>query len=221
MSETQIKVILVDDHAVLRAGLRSLLEQQDDLIVIGEADSADEVFALVDSELPQIIVMDLGMPGMNAFDAIKKLRAEYPQVKVIVLSMHKGREIVTRALEAGAEGYVPKSTAHTELLRAIYAVSGGENYLHPSAASVLVEAVRGNQQEMVLLETLSERELEVLNYTARGFTSREIGDKLSISPKTVDTYRHRLMEKLKLDHRSELVELAFKSGLFGESLPSQ
>jgi two-component system response regulator NreC len=221
MSVDPIKVILVDDHAVLRAGLRSLLDQQEDLMVVGEAETADEVFELVDSSLPQIVVMDLGMPGMNAFEAIKRLRQEYSQVKVIVLSMHKGREVVTKALEAGAEGYVPKSTAHTELLRAIHAVSQGENYLHPSAASVLVEAMRGTQGEMVLLETLSERELEVLNFTARGYTSREIGSKLSISPKTVDTYRHRVMEKLQLEHRSELVELAFKSGLLGETINQQ
>ncbi|MFP3854761.1 MAG: response regulator transcription factor [Anaerolineales bacterium] len=218
MSKSRLKVILVDDHAVLRAGLRSLLDEQDDLEVISEANSADEVFALLDAELPQIIVMDLGMPGMNAFDAIKEIRQTHPAVKVIVLSMHKGREVVTRALEAGADGYVPKSTAHTDLLRAIRAVGRGETYLHPSAASVLVDAVRGTEEEQILLETLSERELEVLNYTARGYTSREIGAKLSISPKTVDTYRHRVMGKLKLDHRSELVDLAFKAGLLGEAV---
>lgn len=218
MSKSRLKIILVDDHAVLRAGLRSLLDEQDDLEVIGEANSADDVFALLDSELPQIVVMDLGMPGMNAFDAIKEIRQTHTAVKVIVLSMHKGREVVTRSLEAGADGYVPKSTVHTDLLRAIRAVGRGETYLHPSAASVLVDAVRGTEEEQILLETLSDRELEVLNYTARGYTSREIGAKLCISPKTVDTYRHRVMEKLKLDHRSELVDLAFKAGLLGETV---
>lgn len=220
MKGSTISVILVDDHAVLRAGLRSLLEKQDDMVVVGEAENADDALHLIQAESPRIVVMDLGMPGMNAFEAIKEIHKSQPEVKVIVLSMHKGREIVTRALEVGADGYVPKSTVHTDLLRAIRAVSRGETYLHPSATSVLVDVVRGKQEDQVLLETLSDRELEVLNYTVRGYTSREIGEMLAISPKTVDTYRHRLMEKLNLNHRSELVELAFNTGLLGETIES-
>lgn len=220
MSASPIKVILVDDHAVLRTGLRSLLEEQDDMVVVGEADRADDVLELIEADTPQIVVMDLGMPGMSAFDAIQQITRTQPAVKVIVLSMHKGREIVTRALEVGADGYVPKSTVHTDLLRAIRAVSRGETYLHPSATSALVDVVRGKQEDHVLLETLSERELEVLNYTVRGYTSREVGEILAISPKTVDTYRHRLMEKLNLNHRSELVELAFNTGLLSEPIES-
>ncbi len=175
--------------------------------------SADEALKLMTSLTPEIVVMDLGMPGMSAFDAIRRLREDYPGVGIIVLSMHKGKEIVTRALESGADGYVPKSSAHTDLLRAIRAVFNGKAYLHPSATSVLVDAMHNVGDAKILLSTLSDREREVLLWTARGYSSREIGEKLSISGKTVDTYRQRLMQKLSLSHRSELVDLALRAGM--------
>lgn len=212
---SKIRVLLVDDHAVLRAGLVSLLEGQEDISVVGEADSAEGALELIGQNPPDIVVMDLGMPGMSAFDAIREIRSQQPDVRVIVLSMHKGNEIVTKALESGAEGYVPKSSAHTDLLRAIRTVHSGKAYLHPSATTVLVKAMRGAGNAQVMLSTLSDREREVMRWTARGYSSREIGNMLSISGKTVDTYRSRLMQKLSLDHRSELVELAFQAGMLG------
>lgn len=212
---SKIRVLLVDDHAVLRAGLVSLLEGQEDISVVGEADSAEGALELIEQNPPDIVVMDLGMPGMSAFDAIREIRSQQPDVRVIVLSMHKGNEIVTKALESGAEGYVPKSSAHTDLLRAIRTVQSGKAYLHPSATTVLVKAMRRAGNAQVMLSTLSDREGEVMRWTARGYSSREIGNMLSISGKTVDTYRSRLMQKLSLDHRSELVELAFQAGMLG------
>lgn len=210
-----IRVLLVDDHAVLRAGLVSLLEEQEDISVVGEADSAEGALELIAQNPPDIVVMDLGMPGMSAFDAMLQIRREHTEVRVIVLSMHKGNEIVTKALESGAEGYVPKSSAHTDLLRAIRTVHSGKAYLHPSATTVLVKAMRGAGNAQVMLSALSDREREVMRWTARGYSSREIGNMLSISGKTVDTYRSRLMHKLSLDHRSELVELAYQAGMLG------
>lgn len=210
---SDIHVMLVDDHAVLRAGLCALLEGEEDIVVVGQADSADEALRQMTTLTPEIVVMDLGMPGLSAFDAIQQLRVDYPGVGIIVLSMHKGKEIVTRALESGADGYVPKSSAHTDLLRAIRSVFKGKAYLHPSATSVLVDAMHNVGDAKILLGTLSEREREVLRWTARGFSSREIGEKLSISGKTVDTYRQRLMQKLNLSHRSELVDLALRAGM--------
>lgn len=210
-----IRVLLVDDHAVLRAGLVSLLEGQEDISVVGEADSAEGALELIAQNPPDIVVMDLGMPGMSAFDAILRIRREHTEVRVIVLSMHKGNEIVTKALESGAEGYVPKSSAHTDLLRAIRTVHSGKAYLHPAATTVLVKAMRGAGTAQVMLSTLSDREREVMRWTARGYSSREIGNMLSISGKTVDTYRSRLMQKLSLGHRSELVELAYQAGMLG------
>ncbi|MDX1600111.1 MAG: response regulator transcription factor [Anaerolineales bacterium] len=212
---SDIRVLLVDDHAVLRAGLRSLLEGQDDIDVVGEAESAAEALEKVGSLRPSIVVMDLGMPGLSAFEAIREIGAEHPDASVIVLSMHKGKEIVTKALESGAQGYVPKSSAHSDLLRAIRTVDSGRAYLHPSATTVLVDAMRDEGKAQVLLTTLSDREREVMRWTARGFSSREIGDRLSISGKTVDTYRSRLMQKLRLEHRSELVDLAYRAGMLG------
>jgi len=214
MSDT--KVMLVDDHAVLRAGLCALLEEQDEIVVVGQAESADDAMEQLPKLAPDIVVMDLGMPGLNAFDAIRQLRASYPELGIIVLSMHKGNEIVTRALESGADGYVPKSSAHTDLLRAIRSVRGGKAYLHPSATTALVDAMHNVGDAQILLGTLSDREREVLRWTARGFSSREIGEKLSISGKTVDTYRQRLMQKLNLTHRSEMVDLALRAGMLGD-----
>jgi two-component system response regulator NreC len=212
---TSIKVLLVDDHAVLRAGLCALLEEQDDIQVVGQAETADEALQLVPAATPDIVVMDLGMPGMTAFDAIRCIRQDHPDIGVIVLSMHKGNEIVTKALESGADGYVPKSSAHTDLLRAIRTVNSGKAYLHPSATTVLVRSIRTAGNAQVLLSTLSDREREVMRWTARGYSSREIGNMLAISGKTVDTYRSRLMQKLDLEHRAELVELAYKAGMLG------
>ncbi len=212
---TPIKVLLVDDHAVLRAGLCALLEEQDDILVVGEAETADEALQLLSTAEPEIVVMDLGMPGMTAFEAMRAMREAEPELRLIVLSMHKGKEIVTRALEAGADGYVPKSSAHTDLLRAIRTVHSGKAYLHPAATTVLVQSIRNAGGAQVLLSTLSDREREVLQWTARGYSSREIGEMLSISGKTVDTYRSRLMHKLNLEHRAELVELAYRAGMLG------
>lgn len=210
-----IKVVLVDDHAVLRAGLCALLEEQDDISVVGQAETADEGLEMVATTAPDIVVMDLGMPGKTAFEAMCEIRQDYPEVGMIVLSMHKGNEIVTKALESGADGYVPKSSAHTDLLRAIRTVHGGKAYLHPSATTVLVQSIRNAGGAQVILSTLSDREREVMQWTARGYSSREIGEMLAISGKTVDTYRSRLMQKLDIDHRSELVELAYRAGMLG------
>lgn len=212
-----ISVVLVDDHAVLRAGLCALLDNQDDLEVLGQAETADEALEMVEQLRPDVVVMDLGMPGMLAFDAIRVIRGSHPATRVIVLSMHKGSAVITRALEAGADGYVPKSSAHTDLLRAIRTIRNGKAYLHPSAATELVESIRTADSVQVTLSTLSDREREVMQWTARGYSSREIGDMLAISGKTVDTYRSRIMQKLQLEHRSQLVDLAFKAGMIGQS----
>lgn len=214
---TAIPVLLVDDHAVLRAGLCALLENQEDMQVVGQAENGDQALELVDQLRPAVVVMDLGMPGMLAFDAIREIRQRHPETRVIVLSMHKGSAVVTRALEAGADGYVPKSSAHTDLLRAIRTIQSGKAYLHPSAVTDLVQSIRTADNVQLLLSTLSDREREVMQWTARGYSSREIGDMLSISGKTVDTYRSRIMQKLNLEHRSELVELAFKAGMIGQA----
>ncbi len=216
MTETLMRVILVDDHQVLREGLRALLDEEDDIQVVAEAGSADEAIKQVVAHDPDIVVMDLGLPDRSGLDAIRQIRAEEYPVRIIVLSMHSGRELVMQALQAGSDGYVPKSSAHTDLLQAIRAVHQGKRFLHPDAATAVVDELLERQAEAQMLESLSERETEVLRLTAMGYTSREVGDKLSLSPKTVDTYRQRAMEKLDLKHRSEVIQFALKAGLLDD-----
>jgi two-component system response regulator NreC len=210
---TPIRIVLADDHQVLREGLRSLLESEEDIKVVGEVSSGEEAIRVVARTQPDIVVMDLGMPGMGGLEAIREIRRDHVQVRVIVLSMHSGREFVVQALQAGSDGYVPKSSAHTDLLQAIRVVHGGGRFVHPTAASALAEQLLQEKQTSKLLINLSGREAEVLRWTALGFTSREIGERLSLSPKTVDTYRERVMEKLELKNRSELVRFALQAGL--------
>jgi two-component system response regulator NreC len=213
VTSTSIRVLLADDHLVLRAGLRALLESEGDLQVIAEAGTGDEAIRLAQERQPDVVVMDLGMPGLGGLEAIRQIRRSMPQIRIVVLSMHSGREVVMQAIEAGSDGYVPKSAAHMNLLQAIRTVVAGQRFLDPSATTVVVDKLLEKQAETQLLTVLSDREREVLGQTAKGFTSREIGVQLALSPKTVDTYRQRGMEKLNLKHRSDLIRFALKTGL--------
>ncbi len=216
MTEALIRVVLVDDHQVLREGLRALLDEEGDIDVVAEAGSAGEAIKQVLAHDPDIVVMDLGLPDKSGLEAIKEIRADDLPVRVIVLSMHSGRELVMQALQAGSDGYVPKSSAHTDLLQAIRTVYQGKRFLHPDAATAVVDELLEKRVEAQMLEDLSEREEEVLRLIAMGYTSRETGEQLSLSPKTVDTYRQRAMEKLGLNHRSEVIQFALKAGLLDD-----
>lgn len=211
-----VRILLVDDHKVLRDGLRVLLESEDDLRVVGEAGTAAQAIADARSLQPDVIVMDLGLPDMSGIDAIRAIRAHDPAARIVVLSMYSRREFVVPAIEAGSDGYVPKSATHTSLLQAIRTVLRGERYLHPTAATVLIDAFTDDASEAAQFASLSEREQEVIRLAVQGFTSREIGDKLLISPKTVETYRQRVMDKLGINHRSELVRFAVRAGLLDD-----
>lgn len=213
MKESVIRVLLADDHQVLRDGLRALLNSEEDMRVVGEAGTGGEAIRLALEVQPDVVVMDLGMPGVSGLDAIREIRRQNPQIRVLVLSMHSGREVIMQAIKAGCDGYVPKSSAHTNLLRAIRVVYSGERYLHPTAATAVVDELTDRQERAGLLSVLSDREKEVLQLTAMGFTSREIGEKLALSPKTVDTYRQRAMDKLNLEHRSDVIRFALHAGL--------
>lgn len=213
MANLRIRVLLADDHKMLRDGLRSLLESEDDMQVVAEAGTVQETIQLTARVLPDVVVMDLGMPGGNGLDAIRHIRKENLPVRIVVLSMHSGREMVREALQAGCDGYVPKSTAHTDLIAAIRTIHAGKRFLHPDAATALVDEFLEKQEESKLVGLLSERELDVIKLTAMGFTSREIGAKLSLSPKTVETYRERATIKLHIESKTELVQFALKAGL--------
>ncbi len=213
MTDTPITILLVDDHKVLRDGLRALLESEPDLKVVADVGSGAAGIEAARTWLPDVIVMDLGLPDMSGLDAIRAIRQENDTSRIIVLSMHSRREFVIPAIEAGCDGYIPKSSTHTSLLQAIRVVLTGERYLHPTAATALMESLTNKQTELEQFESLSEREQEVLQLTAMGFSSREIGDKLIISPKTADTYRQRAMEKLMLDRRADLIKFAVRAGI--------
>lgn len=213
MNSEKIRILLVDDHQMLRDGLRALLEGEDDLVVIGEAGTGAEGLALLRERLPDLVVVDLGLPDMSGLEVLREARALRADVKLVVLSMHTNRDYVAGAVEAGCDAYVPKSSAHTSLLEAIRVVMGGDRYLHPKAATALVESLAKNQSEAERLKALSEREVDVMRLTAMGFTGREIGEQLFISAKTVDTYRQRAMEKLGLAHRADMVRFALNVGL--------
>lgn len=211
--ETKIRILLADDHKVLRDGLRALLEGEVDMEVVGEAGTVDDAIQGASRHRPDVIVMDLGMPGGSGLDAIRTIRERDLPVRIVVLSMHSGREMVMQVLQAGSDGYVPKSSAHTDLVQAIRVVYRGQRFLHPEATTSLVDELLDKKEENKLVSLLSDRERDVLKLTAMGFTSREIGEQLALSPKTVDTYRERAMLKLNIEHRSDVIRFALRAGL--------
>lgn len=214
----EITVVLADDHVVLRAGLRALLESEQGIEVVGEASTGDEAVDLVRTEQPTIVVMDLSMPGSGGLEATRRITALELDTKVLVLTMHAEQEYLVPVLEAGASGYLTKTTADRSLVEALRVVSRGEVYLPPQATKLLLREYKaaGETETGDALHKLSPREQEVLALTAEGYSSKEIGEKLFISPKTVDTYRSRIMEKLELNHRAELVRFALRTGLLKE-----
>lgn len=220
-----IHVILVDDHAVLRAGLRALLNAEPDIEVIGTASDGGEAIKLVASLQPDIVVIDLTMPGMSGLETIQHISANFPQTRTLVLTMHSEEQYILRAVKAGAKGYVLKSAADVELIKAIRKVFANETHFSSHAVQVLLDFHRTDRDEEAIanpLEALSEREYDVLIMTVQGYVSREIGERLFISPKTVDTYRQRLMQKLNLIHRVDLFNYALQHDLLdrGEQKPS-
>jgi len=212
-----IRIVLADDHAVLRAGLRVLLNAEPDINVVGEAGDGEEALHAIAQFQPDIIVLDLMMPNVKGLDIIEQISKAYPHTRVLVLTMHADTQYIRHVVKAGGAGYVLKSSADTELIKAIRVVASGGSYLTPEATQVLISDYREKDEPaskpVTGLDLLSEREHEVLVMTALGYSSREIGELLFISPKSVDTYRQRLMEKLRLENRAELVQYALKNGL--------
>ncbi len=212
-----ISVLLVDDHAMFRAGIKALLEQEGRVDVVGEASSGDEAVDLVRKLKPDVVVMDLSMPGSNGLEATRRIAALELNTSVLVLTVHAEEEYLVPVVEAGASGYLTKTSADTDLLEAIRVVARGQVFLPPKATTLLLKQYKAAETAGEAgLKDLSTREQEVLALTAEGFSSREIGKKLFISPKTVDTYRARIMDKLGLSHRSDLVRFALRVGLLKE-----
>jgi len=215
------RILLADDHAVLRAGLRLLLENQPDFEVTGEAASGLEALELAEKLQPDLILLDLTMPGLNGLDALPVLRKSAPDARILILTMHDDPQYLRQALKNGASGYVLKKAADTELLSAVRAVLRGEVYVHPSMTRVLLDDMLTDAPAAPAdaWESLSEREQAVLKLVALGYTGAEIAGQLNLSVKTVETYRARGMEKLGLPNRAALVRFALKKGLIGVGGP--
>ncbi|HEX2916025.1 MAG TPA: response regulator transcription factor [Chloroflexia bacterium] len=216
---TEIRMIIADDHAVLRTGLKMLLDAQPDITVIGEAGDGNEVVQLATRLKPDLVLLDLAMPGLGGLEALPLLRKLAPQTRVLILSMHDDESYLRQALREGVRGYVLKKAADSELIAAIRAVMQGEIYVHPSLTHLLLEGFfdEGATATASPWHLLSERERDVLLRVARGHTSAQIGEKLSLSPKTVETYRARGMEKLGIRTRAALVQFALAHQLLSDS----
>jgi two-component system, NarL family, response regulator NreC len=210
-----IRVLLVDDHQVVRAGLRALLNLEPDMEVVGEAGTGEAALERIGAVRPDVVVLDLEMPGMDGLEASREISRLHPATQILVLTSHSEEESLLAVLEAGAHGYVQKTNAHTDLTSAIRVTARGEVFLYPSAIKRLLNGYRAAHEKGAVnpLEDLSERESQVLALAAEGYNSFDIGKKLFLSPKTVDTYRSRMMRKLGLDSRAALVHFALEMGL--------
>ncbi len=210
------KLLLVDDHEVVRSGLRMLLEGETDMQIVGEAASAQEALQRVLELGPDVVLMDIGLPDLSGIEAARRIKRERPETAIVALTIHEDEEYFFKMLEAGALGYVPKRAAPEELLTAIRLAAEGQVYLYPSLAKLLVNdflsgSERGGGQEH--LDGLTDREQEVLAHLADGATNAEIGETLGISPKTVARHRENIMHKLNLHSRTELVKYAIRKGI--------
>lgn len=212
-----IRVMLADDHPVLRGGLRQLIESQSDMCVVGEAANGDDAWRAAADLAPDVLVMDLSMPVIDGIEATRRVRRDLPSVRVLALTAHEERQYLNQLLRAGASGYVLKRAAAEDLLRAIRAVAGGDTYIDPVLAATVVEGYLDSQRSHEpTSETLSEREREVLIRIAKGFSNREIAAELGLSIKTVETYKARVAEKLGLRTRVEIVRFAAQQGWLAE-----
>ena len=221
-----IRVMIADDHAILRAGLRSLLALQEDMELIAEAIDGQDAVSKAEQNKPDVLLMDITMPGMNGIEALKHVRKVSPESRVLILTMHDDHAYLRSVLAAGGSGYLVKRAADTELLAAIRTVHQGRSYIDVGLDNNQLQAVLDNEKQETTdaggrsLDTLSERERQVLELVALGYTHKEVGEELSVSVKTVETYRSRLSEKLGLRSRAELVKFALDRGLLDTSRAS-
>ncbi|HUF00479.1 MAG TPA: response regulator transcription factor [Anaerolineales bacterium] len=209
------RLLIVDDHAVVRSGLRMLLENERDIEIVGEASSASEAMEAATRLKPNVILMDIGLPDLSGIDATREIKKLAPDVSILALTIHEDEEYFFKMLEAGASGYVPKRAAPEELVTAIRAASTGQVYLYPSLAKLLVRDFLdgGRAPGEQISSDLTDREQEVLTYLAEGASNEEIAASLVISPKTVARHRENIMRKLNLHSRSELVRYAIRKGI--------
>jgi DNA-binding NarL/FixJ family response regulator len=209
------KILLVEDHVVVRQGIKALLSDEPDLEIVGEADDGRAALQAVLKLQPNLVLMDISMPGLNGIEATRQIRQRHPEVKVVVLSMHANEEYVFQVLRAGASGYVLKQSDSSEVLTAIRAALSGGSFLSPPISRAVIDdyvrraEARGQEGD---LDLLTSREREVLQLLAEGLSNREIAEQLNISVKTVETHRSNMMNKLDVDSKTELVKYALRKG---------
>ena len=208
-----IKVLLADDHSIVRAGLRRIVEESGDMEVIAEASDGHETIRQVEKKKPDVAVIDISMPGLDGLEVVSRLSSRYADLPVLILTMHEEGQYVVRAIEAGAMGYITKQSAPEQLVNAIRKLMEGSRYLTDEAAEALALRVARGQKGQTGLDSLSMRELQVLRRLALGNTNREIASAYGISIKTVDTYRARLLKKLNLRNNAELSRFAIQNHL--------
>jgi len=216
MEMKKARVLLVDDHAVLRQGLKVLLSQEADIQVVGEAENGREALERIAELQPNVVVTDISMPGLNGIETTRQLRRQYPEIKVVVLSMHADEEYVFQVLNAGAAGYVLKQSDSIEILTAIRAVLADGSFLSPMISQTVIDGyirnARNQDEQQDELTLLTPREREVLQLLAEGLSNREIAAQLSISVKTVETHRSNMMNKLEVKNKTELIKYALRRG---------
>lgn len=214
---SKIRLLLVDDHQIVRAGLRMLFQAEEDMEIVGEVSSGDEAIKAVGDLKPDVVIMDVAMPGMGGIEATRRIKEASPDTVVLALTMHEDEQYFFKMLSVGASGYIPKRAAPDDLVSAIRVVSQGNVFLYPSLAKLLVndflDRADSDPQAQSVAAELTPREREVLTYIAEGYTNREIAEALVISVKTVDRHRENIMQKLNLHNRVELVKYAIEKGL--------
>jgi len=211
-----MRLLLVDDHAVVRSGLRMLLNAEPDVEIMGEASTAAEAMQMASMTKPDVILMDIGLPDLSGIDATREIKKRFPEIAIVALTIHEDEEYFFKMLEAGASGYVPKRAAPEELLIAVRAAAAGQVYLYPSLAKLLVKDYLSQDhpaEEKANIDGLTDREHEVLTYLAEGANNEKIAAELIISPKTVERHRENIMRKLNLHSRAELVRYAIRKGI--------
>lgn len=214
---TQIRIMLVDDHEIVRTGLRMMLEAEPDLVIVAEAESGEEALDKVESSKPDIIIMDVSLPGMDGAIATSLLRDRFPGISVLALTIHEDERYFFQMLNAGASGYLPKRAAPTDLVAAVHTVNQGNVFLYPSLATALVgdylQRAETGGDERQSYDELTPRQRQVLTLMAEGMSNSEIAERLDISTKTVARHRENMMARLNLHSRTELVKYAIRKGL--------
>jgi DNA-binding NarL/FixJ family response regulator len=210
----RLKILIVDDHGVIRAGLQALLDSEPDLRVVGDAENSVQAIELAGQLHPDIVLMDISMPGANGIEATRQICEKYPSIRVLVLTVHEDRELLQEALRCGASGYVLKQAVKSELINAIHAVARGEIYVHSSMTRALLSKAPAAPHPSQMKDSeLTLREVEIVRLISKGNTNQQIGDLLHISVRTVEFHRGNVMDKLGLESRVELVRYAAEHGI--------